>query len=241
MFYQTLATAQRVGLLKRSHLNKVNIDTTVQEKAISFPTDAKLYQKMRERLVKEARVRGISLRQSYVRLGKNALVKQNRYAYAKQYRRARSETRRLKIYPGMVTRDILRKADKIDSGLEDLLGLSERLLVQERSSKKKIYSVHEPDVECISKGKAHKRYEFGCKVSVSTASRDNWVVGIAAHHGNPYDGHTLQGDIEQVERVTGWTPKDVYCDRGYRGHGYEGETRVHIAGNSMGRKKLSRA
>ena len=241
MFYQTLATAQRVGLLKRSHLNKVNIDTTVQEKAISFPTDAKLYQKMRERLVKEARVRGISLRQSYVRLGKNALVKQNRYAHAKQYRRARRESKRLKIYLGRVTRDIRRKADEIDSGLEDLLRLSERLLVQERNSKKKIYSIHEPDVECISKGKAHKRYEFGCKVSVSTTSRENWIVGIAAHHGNPYDGHTLESAIEQVERVTGWTPKDVYCDRGYRGHGYEGEAIVHIAGTSMGRKKLSRA
>lgn len=137
-------------------------------------------------------------------------------------------------------REIRRKADEIDSGLEDLLRLSEQLLVQERNSKKKIYSIHEPDVECISKGKAHKRYEFGCKVSVSTTSRENWVVGIAAHNGNPYDGHTLEGAIAQVERVTGWTPKDVYCDHGYRGHGYEGEAIVHIAGTSIGRKKLSR-
>ena len=241
VFQQTLSAAQKLGLLKKSHRNKVNIDTTVQEKAIAFPTDAKLYQKMRKRLVKEAKVRGIQLRQSYVRLGKQALVKQSRYAHAKQYKRARRETRKLKTYLGRVTRDIRRKAVPIDPGLEDLLRLSERLLVQERTSKNKLYSIHEPHVECISKGKAHKRYEFGCKVSVATTSRDNWVVGIKALHGNPYDGHTLGGVIDQIERGTGWKPKEAYCDRGYRGHGYNGETKVHIVGTGKGRRKLSRA
>ena len=145
-----MSAAQKSGLLKKSHRNKVNIDTTVQEKAISFPTDAKLYQKMRERLVKEAKSLGIQLRQSYVRLGKIALVKQSRYAHAKQYKRARKETKRLKTYLGRVMRDIRRKADSIDFGLEDLLYLSDRLLVQEKTSKNKLYSIHEPHVECIS-------------------------------------------------------------------------------------------
>lgn len=240
VFQQTLLTGMKSGLLKKSHWNKVNIDTTVQEKAIAFPTDAKLYQKLRARLVKEAKDRGIHLRQSYVRLGKIALVKQSRYAHARQYKRARRETRRLKTYLGCVTRDIRRKADSIDFGLGDLLYLSDRLLVQEKTSKNKLYSIHEPHVDCISKGKAHKRYEFGCKISVATTSRDNWVIGIQALHGNPYDGHTLEGAIEQIESGTGWKPKEAYCDRGYRGHGYNGETKIHIVGPSKGSRKLSR-
>ncbi len=123
LFQQTLKTAQQSKLLKRSHLNKVNVDTTVQEKAIAFPTDARLAYKMRERLVWEAKAGGIKLRQSYTRLGKEALVKQSRYAHAKQFKRARRETKRLKIYLGRVTRDIYRKADPLDPGLEDLLQL----------------------------------------------------------------------------------------------------------------------
>lgn len=241
VFDQTLKTAQKLGFLKRTHMNKVNVDTTVQEKAVAFPTDAKLYQKMRERLVREAKRLGITLRQSYKRLGKEALVKQNRYAHAKQYKRAGRETRKLKTYLGRVTRDIRRKAGEIDPGLSDLLLLSDRLLVQEKTSKNKLYSIHEPHVECISKGKAHKRYEFGCKVSVATTSRDNWVVGIQAHHGNPYDGHTLGGVIDQIKRVTGLEPKETYCDRGYRGHQYGGDTTIHIVGKSQGRKKFTRA
>jgi IS5 family transposase len=241
VFYETLKTAQRLGLLRRSHLNKVNVDTTVQEKAIAFPTDAKLYHKMRERLVKEARIRGIPLRQSYVRLSKAALARQSRYRHAKQFKRARKETKKLRTYLGRVLRDIQRKAKVMDVGLEDLLHLSERLLAQERTDKHKLYSIHEPQVECISKGKAHKRYEFGCKVSVATTSRDNWVIGIQAHHGNPYDGHTLGSVLAQIERGLGWRPKEVYCDRGYRGHGYCGATKVQIVGVRTGRRRRTRA
>ena len=89
-------------------------------------------------------------------------------------------------------------------------------------------------MECISKGKVHKKYEFGCKVSVAATSRDNWIVGIQAHHGNPYDGHTLTDALSQVERMTGSTVKEAYCDRGYRGHKHTGDTTVHIAGNKRG-------
>lgn len=230
LFYQTLKTAQSLGLLKKSHLNKVNVDTTVQEKAIAFPTDARLYYKMREKLVAAAERRGIDLRQNYRRLSRKALVKQGRYSHAKQMRRARRETKNLKNYLGRVTRNIRRKATEIDAELAELLHLSERLLAQKRDDTKKLYSIHAPEVECIAKGKAHKRYEFGCKVSVATTSRDNWFVGIQAHHGNPYDGHTLNGVLEQVERLTSYQVKEAYCDRGYRGHGYDGEARIHIAG-----------
>ena len=145
-------------------------------------------------------------------------------------KRARKETKKLKNYLGRVTRDIRRKVTTMDTELQELLLLSERLLAQKRDDKNKLYSVHAPEVECIAKGKVHKRYEFGCKVSVATTSRHNWVVGIQAQHGNPYDGHTLKGILEQVERLTNSQVKEAYCDRGYRGHNYEGDATIHIAG-----------
>ena len=121
------------------------------------------------------------------------------------------------------------------------LHLSERLLAQKREDKHKLYSVHAPEVECIAKGKAHKRYEFGCKVSVATTSRHNWVVGIQALHGNPYDGHTLKGILEQVERLTNYQVKEACCDRGYRGHNYEGDATVHIVGQKQRGSPVTRS
>ena len=234
LFYQTLLTAQKLGLLNKSHLNKVNIDTTVQEKAIAYPTDARLYYKMQVKLVKTAQKYGIELRQSYRRLGKKALVMQGRYAHARQMKRAMRETKRLKMYLGRITRELRRKTgDSASGALEELLQRSERLLQQKKHDTNKLYSCHAPEVECISKGKTHKKYEFGCKVSVATTSRDNWIVGIQAHHGNPYDGHTLDGMLKFVNRMTGTPVKEAYCDRGYRGHNHTGDTIVHIAGNKQ--------
>ncbi len=217
---ESIETAQRSKLLKRSDVARVNVDTTVQEKAIAYPTDARLYDKMRRRLVREAGEQGIELRQSYVRLGKRALAKQGRYGHAKQMKRARRETRRLKTYLGSVLRDMQRKVAAPDSALQEVFALAERLLAQKRSDKNKLYAVHAPEVECIAKGKAHKRYEFGCKVSVVTTSKKNWVVGVDACHGNPYDGKTLAPALEQVARLTGWKTEQACCDQGYRGKQY---------------------
>lgn len=240
LFKELLNTAKRENILKKSHLNKVNIDTTVQEKAIAFPTDARLYYKMREALVRAAKQRNIPLRQSYVRVAKAALAKQGRYSHAKQYKRARKMTKKLKTYLGCVYRDISRKETDPDKDLEKLLRLACRLLLQEKNSKNKLYSIHAPEVECISKGKAHKRYEFGNKVGLATTSQDNWLIGIKSFHGNPYDGHTLTSNLDQIERLTEWKVKDVYVDLGYRGHGYEGETRVNIV-NYRTMKKATRS
>ena len=237
LFYQTLSTAQKLGLLRKSHFHKINIDTTVQEKAIAYPTDARLYYKMRVNLVKAAEKYGIELRQNYRRLGKRALVMQGRYGYAhaRQMKRARKETKKLKMYLGRITRELRRKTvDGVPSSLVELLQMSERLLAQKKHDKHKLYSCHAPEVECISKGKVYKRYEFGCKVSVATTSRDNRIVGIQAHHGNPYDGHTLAGVLKQIQHITGSPAKEVYCNRGYRGHNHTGETAVHIVGNKRG-------
>ena len=115
-----------------------------------------------------------------------------------------------------------------DEKLRNLLQLADRVLAQTKESKNKVYSVHEPEVQCICKGKAHKRYEFGCKVSVVTSNNSNWVLGIQALEGNPYDGHTLAVSITQMERVTGKKPEAVVVDKGYRGHDYRGEAKVHV-------------
>ena len=225
---QLLQTAKRSGHLKCSDVGHVNVDTTVQEKAIAFPTDARLYHKMRAALVRAAEAQGIRLRQSYRRLSKQALAKQGRYVHARQLKRARRETRKLKTYLGRVYRDIERKISEPDDELKRLLALAHRLLLQQRKDKNKLYSVHAPEVECISKGKAHKRYEFGCKVSMVTSAKSNWILGINAMHGNPYDGHTLKDALAQAQRLVGWQPKQATADLAYRGHNYQGTTEIQI-------------
>lgn len=164
----------------------------------------------------------------------------SRYAHARQYKRARRQRRKLKTYLGRVTRDIERKLqpDQLKE-FEKLLGLSHRLLSQKRHDKNKLYSIHAPEVVCISKGKSHKRYEFGCKVGVVTTMKKPFVVGIQAFEGNPFDGHTLSSSIEQAERLSSFKAEEVYVDRGYRGHDYKGGAAVHIV--RLGWRKLPRS
>jgi IS5 family transposase len=131
---------------------------------------------------------------------------------------------------GRVYRDISRKATKFDPALSHHLHLIDCLLKKTRDSKEKLYSIHEPEVECISKGKAHKRYEFGVKVGMATTSKGNWIVGIQAYPGNSYDGHTLEETLKQVTPLTRCYMKEAYVDKGYRGHEYEGDIEVHIIG-----------
>jgi IS5 family transposase len=237
---ETLETAKRQGHLTERHMERVNVDTTVQEKAIAYPTDARLYHKARVLLVKAAKDRGIALRQSYIRLGKRALILSSRYAHARQMRRAKREQKKLKNFLGRVYRNILRNCPEPDAELKELLAQAKRLLAQQRQDKNKLYSLHAPEVECIAKGKAHKKYEFGCKVSVVTTSRDNWVVGIEALHNNPFDGHTLKGALKQASRLVGWKPKNAYCDKGYKGNPKQiEETAIHLASRRKSSMKPS--
>jgi len=229
----TNRTALSMKAVRLQKFQKVNVDTTVQEKAIVFPSDARLYHKMRVVLVRRARSLGIRLRQNYRFKGKKLLAGQERYAAARQMKQAAKMTRQLKTILGRVLRDIRRKAPAIqgriaDERLGELVALAERLLAQTRSSNNKVYSVHALEVECIAKGKAHKCYEFGCKASVAATSKNNWIVGARALRGNPYDGHTLRGTIQQVERLTGHTPADVMVDQSFRGHGYQGPVSAHV-------------
>jgi transposase, IS5 family len=241
---QSLDTAQRAGALKPAEVKRVNVDTTVQEKAIAFPTDARLYHKARRALVRLARVLQYKLRQSYERVGKQALVRQGRYAAAQQMKRARQQTRQLRTYLGRVLRNLERFVGPLTERQARLLVIARRIFEQRREDHGKLYSVHAPEVECIAKGKAHKRYEFGCKVSLVTTNRSNWIVGIEAAPGNPYDGATLRPALEQVEQLTGVKPEEAFVDKGYRGSAHHPEeVAVYISGrrNLSGRlKKLLR-
>lgn len=232
LLQETIALALREKQVTKQELKQVNVDTTVQEKDISYPTDSKLYYRAITKLARAAKERGVKLRQTYVRVAKKAAVKVGRYAHAKQFKRMRRELRKLRTWLGRVIRDIGRKVSQPDVALEELLTLCQRLHAQRPTDKKKLYSLHEPEVMCISKGKAHKRYEFGQKVSVATTNRGNWIVGVELCKNNPYDGHTLASAIVSVEQATGVGVTDVYVDKGYRGHDYEGEATVHLAGSS---------
>jgi len=218
---ETLEAAKKRKLLKEGDMKRVNVDTTVQEKAISYPTDSDLYQKARTMLVEEACRRGIRLRQTYKRVGGRAHRRQARYRHARRLKRANRELRRLKTYLGCVIRDIECKCKEPDEKLKEKLDLATRIYTRQRTAKNKLYSLHSPEVECISKGKSHKKYEFGCKVSVVSTLRSNWIVGVDGCHGNPYDGHTLKGALEQAERLSGLRIVEVYVDKGYRGSSRE--------------------
>lgn len=234
----TVAAGLSSKTIKPAHLKRITVDTTVQEKAVSFPTDSKLLNRSRIRLVKLCREHGVVLRQSYARIGPQALFKANRYAHARQYRRMRGRVKKLRIYLGRVVRDMERKiANQAEqqAAFAAELGLAKRLLAQQKQDKNKLYSLHAPEVECISKGKAHKRYEFGVKASIATTNKSNFVVGGIALPGNPYDGHTLTKALEQVRRMTGSVIEEAFVDRGYRGHG-ETQTTVFIAGQKRGIK-----
>ncbi len=236
---ETIRLAVREKHLPKKDLARVTVDTTVQEKNITYPTDSKLLYKAIVKLVDAAKSRGIVLRQSYVRVGKKAAVMAGRYAHAKQFKRMHKRLRKLRTYVGRLIRDIKRKATDIDEELAILLDRAGRIRCQHPKDKKKLYSLHEPEVQCISKGKAHKRYEFGQKIAVATTNRSNWIVAASLMKDNPYDGHTLTDTLAAVEHVTGMSVTDTYVDKGYRGHGYTGGAEVHIAGQR--KKNTSRA
>ena len=237
MLKQTVAVGLKTKTITRRSFASVTVDTTVQEKAVAFPTDARLYHKARVGLVREAQRSGVALRQSYVRVGKHALFMHNRYLAARQKRRGRRQLRKLKVYLGRVMRDIERKLQRVApaqrAALEALMPRVRRLLKQGRKDRNKLYSIHAPEVECLAKGKRHKRYEFGVKVSVATSTKNNFVFGMQSLPGNPYDGHTLRGALDQVERMTGRRPTHCFVDRGYRGHD-ETDTTVIVAGQKRG-------
>jgi len=226
LLQESLSVAIRTGAMAPQDTRRVIVDTTVQPKNVMFPTDAKLLHRAREKLVALARKTGIDLRQSYTRVGKFALIKHQRYAHAKQFKRAGKALRKLKTYLGRTIRDIGRQIagdDELQNIFRHPLHLAGRVLDQRKKQvAKKVYSLHAPEVECIGKGKAHAPYEFGVKVSIATTLHRS-KGGLFALHakalpGNPYDGHTLAEIIPDMEKIIGNTIDRLLADAGYRGH-----------------------
>jgi IS5 family transposase len=230
----------KLKLIQPSSLKRVVVDTTVQEKNISFPTDSKLYNRMRRHLVDIAHRYNITLRQTYAKASRELLPQIGRYGHAKQYKRMRKAIKKIKGYLGRVLRDLRRQIQArgmiLNPKEQARLAQAIRLLGQTTKSKNKLCSLHEPDVDCISKGKAHKRYEFGVKASVATTAKEAFIVGARSYPGNPYDGHTLGDQLQQVEVLTNQKPEVCYVDRGYKGSGVS-STRVVIAGQKRGVSK----
>jgi transposase, IS5 family len=240
LIQESLATATRTGAARPSDFSRVIVDTTVQPKAVAFPTDAKLMHRARERLVRLARKTGVSLRQSYERVGKRALIAHQSYAHAKQFKRANRALRTIRTYLGGVIRDVARKIrgePELERVFAPDLWLAERVRQQRQNQRgRKIYSLHAPEVECIGKGKAHRPYEFGVKVSLATtlhrSKGGQFIAHVKAMPGNPYDGHTLATVLPEIEAQMGAPLSRVVADRGYRGHSAPPDMRfkVYIAG-----------
>lgn len=239
---ESLRVAHESGALRSRDLARVTIDTTVQPKAITFPTDAKLLHAAIRGLTRLARKHGVRLRQSYLRVAKHAAMMAGRYAHAKQFNRHRKQLRVLRSRLGRIIRDIGRKIAG-QPALEEIFAWPLARAAQIRSQQQrqrgwKLYSFHAPEVECIGKGKARAPYEFGVKASVVTtnsrAPGGQFVLHAKALPGNPYDGHTLRTAIEDTERLTGCTIERVYVDKGYRGHDAANPHRVFISGQKRG-------
>jgi len=239
---ESLRIAHDTGALKKSDLARVTIDTTVQPKNVAFPTDTKLLETAIRQLGKLAKEHGVPLRQSYTRLAKRAAMMAGRYAHAKQFKRMNRQIKFLRTRLGRLIRDIRRKIDG-DGALEEIFAVPIGRASQIRGQKQrqrgwKLYSWHAPETECIGKGKAHKPYEFGVKVSLTTTNKrckgGQFILHAKALPGNPYDGHTLKDVIEETEALTGREIERAYVDKGYRGHDAPKPYRVFKSGQKRG-------
>jgi IS5 family transposase len=227
-----------VGLHGRAALeDNVNIDTTVQEKNITYPTDAKLAIKIINRLNKIAKKHGIQQRRTYNKEVKSLRLDIRHFRHVKKRAKARRALKRLRTIAGVLIRELRRKLSSyclFEHYQKDFL-LYERVLGQKPKDKNKIYSLHEPQVYCIAKGKDHKQYEYGNKVSVASTAKGNLIVGVVSHETNIHDGHTLPEVLEHIEVSRGKTVKRGVVDRGYRGRNEVNGTEIILPKKSLKR------
>ena len=235
----TIEAARAAGLINKASVQRVIVDTTVMPKAVAHPTDSRLLDKSRQHLVKAAEDNGLKLRQNYNRVAPRLAAQIGRYAHAKQFKRMRRAVRTLRTRVGRVHREVQRQLHVLPEAARakvlDLLHRTGRILAQRTKDKNKLYALHAPEVECISKGKARTPYEFGVKVSIATTLKEGLVVGMRSMPGNPYDGHTLAETLEQVGILTGTDrlPAMAIVDKGYRGVEIEG-VRILMSGQKRG-------
>lgn len=209
-----------------SNDSHVSIDTTVQEKNITFPTDDKLYKKIIKKCRSIAEEEGLPVRQSYARTLKKLSFDQRFRNHPKNQAKARKADRKIKTIAGRLVREVERNLPA-QSRHQMGIALFKKVLAQKRNDSGKIYSLHEPEVQCISKGKEHKKYEFGNKVSIVHTQTTGVIVGAKGFR-NEYDGHTLEKTLEQTRRLTGSAPQSATVDRGYKGRSKIAETLIQI-------------
>ena len=235
----SIDAARRGGVIRKASVQQVIVDTTVMPKAIAHPTDSRLLDKSRQHLVKAAEDNGLQLRQNYNRVAPRLAAQIGRYAHAKQFKRMKKAVRTLRTRVGRVHREVARQLHALPEAakakVQDLLSRTARILSQRTKDKNKLYALHAPEVECVSKGKARTPYEFGVKVSIATTLKEGLVVGMRSMPGNPYDGHTLAETLEQVGILTGTDrpPATAIVDKGYRGVKVEG-VRILMSGQKRG-------
>ena len=190
------------------------IDSTVQEKNVTYPTDAKLHKKIIGKVLKIVKELNLPMRQSYTFVLKGIYRDQRFRNHPKNRRKAIKADKRLRTIAGRLVRELERNLGQ-NRQHDELLSIFKKILLQRRNSSHKIYSIHEPEVQCISKGKEQKKYEFGNKVSIIRSATG--VILGASSFRNEYDGHTIQKSLEQVRRLTGKSIRRLAGDRGYRG------------------------
>ena len=226
---QTINVAVELKLIKPQELTRVIVDSTVQEKAIAHPTDSRLLETARIKLVEAAKAAGIPLKQTFAKEGGQLSRQAGRYAHARQFKRMRRAIKRQRTIVGRLAREIDRKASALGQAVRDalaeVLDKAQRIVAQSAQRKTvngqpKLYAWHAPEVDCISKGKARRPYEFGVKVGIASSFTGNLIVGARAFHCNPYDGHTLDSQLEQATILMqdcALQPNKVFVDLGYRG------------------------
>lgn len=226
---QTINQAVSMKLIPAAALATVVVDSTVQEKAIAHPNDARLLEVARRKLVQTAKAAGVDLKQSFAKEGKTLRFKAGRYAHARQFKRLRKTVKRQRTIVASLCREIVRKALAAGQALgertTEALNKATRIVAQAAKRKNdphtpKLYAWHAPEVVCMAKGKSRTPYEFGAKVGIAMTLEHNLIVGARAFEGNPYDGHTLREQLEQagiLMQDTGIKPTTAYVDLGYRG------------------------
>jgi IS5 family transposase len=181
MLSVTIQAGVNSKTVKKQDFESVTVDSTVQEKAIMYPTDGRLYERCRQHLVHLAEQHEMPLRQNYNRKAPYLLLMANRYHHAKHMKRKRKMLKQLKTLVGRVYRDIERQldnqSDAVKSAFKETLAKTQRILNQQPQDKNKLYSFHTTEVECIAKGKVHKKYEFGVKVGITVTNKSNFVLG----------------------------------------------------------------
>ena len=206
---------------------EVTVDTTVQHKNIAFPTDDKLYRKIAKKCVEIAKKEGVKLRQTYTKTLKKLHYQQRPGRTKAKIADNKKANKRVKTIAGYLVRELANKLDDVSLGkyLPEI-ELFCRVLEQKRGDSGKVYSLHEPHVKCIAKGKAHPKYEFGSKVSIVLGKHSGIVLGALNLDSNPFDGHSLPEVLGQVEKLTGNRPKKAIADLGYRGKKMVGPTEI---------------